>query len=285
MRELSGLVVMVLVFGAARADDTFDLRGPAPQKGTQFTTAGKLKVAGADAEMKRGDAVVKFKLDLTVTLEEDVKLLDVNGREITKLQTKLRRGRVETVGLAKGAAQVEPSVLEQETVVGVFDGKTWKHSLAAGQPTEAQMKALAEFKGFASPDALYPNEKVKVGHAWTADASGLDRLLSHTLTDVQGKLDRKFAKVETIDGERLAVIESSGKVSGKMKGNGDQPPTADIEMKHTAWKSLKTGLVVNDSFTGTLAVTGRSKDGDVVTELTIKGPISGESATKVTEKK
>lgn len=285
MRKLSGLVVVFVTFGAARAAEDFDLRGPGPLKDAQYTTTGKLEVKGADAEMKRGAAVVKFKLGLTVTLEEDVKLLEVNGRDVKKLQTKLRRDRAETVGLAKGAAQIEPSVLEQEMIVSTLDGKAWKHTLAGGKPTEIQVKALAEFAGFASADALYPDEKVKVGHVWTADASGLDRLLGHTLTDVKGKLDRKFVKIEPLDGEQLAVVESTGKVSGKLKGNGDQPPSADVDVKHTAWKSLKTGLVVRESFTGTLAVTGRTKDGDVITELTIKGPISGESTTKVIEKK
>lgn len=280
-------VVLVAVgagFVFAQAEE-HDLRGPGPQKGAPHITDGKLTVTAADATMTRGKDVVKFKLTLTATLNEEVTVLETNGREVTKFAAKVNRDRVETVGLAKDAKYLETSVLEQETITGTRDGKAWKWTLASGKPTDPQAKELAERGGFENADALDPEGKVKVGHAWTADAGTLSPLLSHTLTGVKGELKRKFARTETQAGEPCAVIESTGKVSGKMKGNGDPAPTADIDLTHTAWKSLKTGLVVRESFTGKLQVSGGVKDGDTVTALEINGPISGESTTKLAEKK
>lgn len=277
-------VFAALNFGRA-ADDTFDLRGPAPQKGAQYITAGKLTVKAADATMTRGKDVVKFKLTLTATLEETVTVQEVSGRDVTKCAVKIDKDRVETAGLAKDAKFTETSVLEKETVISVRDGAKWKHALASGKPTELQLKELAERGGVEATDALYPAEKVKVGHAWTADAGAFSKLLGNSLSDMKGKLNQKFVRVEMLNGEQVAVIESQGKVSGKMKGNGDPAPDADIELTHTTWKSLKTGLAVRESFAGTVHVRGNTKDGDVVTALDIKGPISGESTTTLAEKK
>jgi hypothetical protein len=265
--------------GLARTDD-FDLRGPTLQKGQQYVTSGVLKLTGADAEMTRDGKAVKFKLTLTATLEEAVTLLDVADGKVTRFQSEVRKDRVETAGAAKDATFIETSVLERETVVSAHDGAKWSHKLAAGRPTERQLAELAERGGFAF-DAV-PEGKLKPGHTWTADAAGFDPLLAHAFSDLKGQLNRKFAKVEMLDGEPVAVIESSGKVSGRLRGNGDQPLDATIDLTHTAWRSLKTGLTAKASFAGTLTVTSaKGKDA----ALTITGPISGESTTKPVEKK
>ena len=277
-------VFAALNFGRA-ADDAFDLRGPAPQKGAQYATVGKLTVKAADATMTRGKDVVKFKLTLTATLEETVTLVAVADRSVTQSAVRVDKDRVETAGLAKGAAFTETSVLEKETVVSARDGTKWTHALASGKPTEAQLKELAERGGIESDDGLYPAEQVKAGHAWTADAGAFSRLLGHSLSGMKGKLSQKFVRVEMLNGEPVAVIESTGKVSGKMKGNGDPAPDADIELTLTTWKSLKTGLAVREAFAGSVHVRGDTKDGDAVTTIEIKGPISGESTTTLVDKK
>lgn len=278
-RCLVGAVGVLAALGFGRAaDDEYDLRGPAPQKGAAYAFAGKLTVKGADASLTRGKDVVKFKLTLTVTLDEEVKVLEATGRDVTKCEVKVGKDRVETVGL-KDVKYLETSVLEKETITSTRDAAKWKHTLASGTPTDAQQKELAERGGVETADGLYPAEKVKVGHAWTADAGAANRLLGHSLSGLKGKLNQKFVRVEMLNGEPVAVIESTGKVSGKMKGNGDPAPDADIELTLTTWKSLKTGLPVSEKFTGTVHVRGDTKDGDAVTTVDIKGPIEGESTT------
>jgi hypothetical protein len=272
---------MLAAAGAASGQPLeFDIRGPALQKDQSFVTSGVLKVTGADAEMARDGKAVKFKLTLTATLEEAVTVLDVAGGTVTKFQTEVRKDRVETAGAAKDARFVETSGLEKETIISARDGAKWGHKLAVGRPTEKQLAELTERGGFAF-DAV-PEGKLKPGHTWAADAAGFDPLLASALSDLKGQIERKFTNAEILLGEQVAVIKSSGKVSGRMRGNGDQPLDATIDLTHTAWRSVKTGLTMKASFAGTLTVTSaKGKDA----ALTITGPISGESTTKPVEKK
>lgn len=285
-RAIGAVAVLfaAFAFGGAAQDETFDLRGPAPQKGQALVTVGTLKVTDADTVMKRGDDKVELKLNLTVSLEEHVAVLEVDGRTVMKCQTKIVKDRTETVGPDKKSTHIETSVLEKETLTSTRDGKKWKHAMVGNKPTDAQTKELAERGGPESDDALYPEGKVKVGHAWTADATAVSKVLGNALSDLKGKLDRKFVRVEDLDGERVAVIESAGKLTGKMKGN-DGALTAELDLKITAWKSLKTGLAVRERFEGRVKLAGELKDADAKTELTMSGPISGESTTKLVEKK
>lgn len=281
-----GVVLVLAALGYGRAaDDTLDLRGPAPQKGQEYVTKSELKIKGADVVVKTGAETVKLKLTLHALLEEELTVLDVNGRDVTKYQTKILRDRTETSGADKDVSHTETLVLERETVLGTRDGKKWLHVLASNQPTEKQTKELRDRGGFENRDELYPSEKVKVGHAWTADAAVFNRVLNNSLTEPKGKLDQKFARVEDLDGEKVAVIESSGKITGKMKQNGEPALNATLELKLTTWKSLKTGAVVREKFEGKIDVSGTMKDGTTTTEMTLVGPISAEITTKPIERK
>jgi hypothetical protein len=282
-----GAAVLLAALGLGRAadDDAFDLRGPAPQKGQEFVSKRALAIKDADAVMKSGTETVKFKLTLLAALEEEVTVVEVTGRDVTKYRTKIVRDRVEMSGLEKDVIHTETSVLEKETVLSTRDGKKWQHALVDTRPTEKQTKELAERSGIENGDGLYPAEKVKVGHAWTADALGINKALGDSLSDIKGKLDQKFVKVEDLDGEKVAVIESAGKVTGKMKDAGAQTLDATIELKLTTWKSLRTGTGVRARLEGKIELAGTVKEGDTKTDVTISGPISSESTTKLVEKK
>lgn len=282
-----GTVVLLAALGVGRAadEDTFDLRGPAPQKGQEFVTKTALAIKGADTVVKSGAETVKSKLALLVTLEEEVTVMEVAGRDVTKYRTKIVRDRVETSGPDKDVKHTEPSVLEKETVLGTRAGKKWQHALVDNRPTEKQTRELAERSGIENSDGLYPVEKVKIGHAWTTDAGISNRVLSNSLSDIKGKLDQKFVKVEDLDGQRVAVIESSGKITGKMKGAGAPALDATIELKQTTWKSLKTGTEVRAILEGKIELAGTVKDDGAKIDVAISGPISGESTTGPVEKK
>ena len=291
MRELKWVVGAVVLFaalgpGRAADDHTFDLRGPGPQKGQEFVSTTTLKVKDADTVLKMTGEALKLKLTLLITLEEEGTLLEVSGRDVTKYQTKILKDRVDTSSSDKGVSHSEPSALERETVVSTRGDKKWQHVLVDNRPTEKQQKLLDERNGIETDDGLYPKEKVKVGHTWTSDAVGINRALGTALSDVKGKLDQKFVKVEQLDGEKVAVVESSGRITGKMKDNGEPTLTAEIDLKkQTTWKSLKTGVVVREEFEGTIKLDGTMRDGGIKIEMTLSGPISGGSTTKLVDKK
>ncbi|MBP3957686.1 hypothetical protein J8F10_20745 [Gemmata sp. G18] len=264
------------------ADDTFDLRGPAPEKGQVFVSKGTLKISDADTTMKIAGQSVDLKITLVATSEEEAKVLAVDGRNVTKCQTKIIKERADVTANLGGQdmAHTEPTALEKETVISERDGKSWKHSLVDTKPTEKQKKELDSRNGIENDDDLYPTEKVKVGHTWQVDAAALTKMLGNSFSDVKGKLDQKFVKVEKVGDEECAVIQSSGKITAKMKDDGE--PTVDVEMelKITTYKSLKTGVNVKDSFTGKIKLEGTQKMDDIKVDIKMSGPISGESTTK-----
>ena len=106
-------------------------------------------------------------------------------------------------------------------------------------------------------------------------------MLGNSFSDVKGSLDQKFVKIEDVDGEKCAVIESSGKLTAKMKDDGE--PTIDVEMelKVTTHKSLKTGVNMKEKFTGKIKLEGTQKMDDIKVEIKMAGPISGESTSKL----
>lgn len=284
--------VAVALFAAmnlsrAADDETYDLRGPAPKEKQTFVSKNTMKIKDADTTMKVAGMEVSLKSNLVFTSEEEVKILAVKGREVTKCQTKVVKEHVAMTATFGGQEinQDESGALEKEIIISERDGKKWKHSLVDTSANEKQKKELANRNGVESDDDLYPAEKVKVGHAWTVDAAALAKTLGNSFTDLKGKVKQKFAKVEDLNGEKVAVIESDTKFSGKMKEDGEPSMDVEMEMKITTWRSLKTGLAVKEKYEGKIKLSGTVKMDDAKVEMTLSGPLSGESTTKPVEKK
>jgi hypothetical protein len=279
----AAVLFAALNLGRAADDQAYDLRGPAPEKGQVLVSKSTIKIKNADTTIKVMGQEISMKLDMVMTGEEEAKVLAVKGRDVTKCQTKVTKERAEITAkfMGQDMNHTEPTALEGETIISERDGKKWKHSLLDTKPTDKQKKELDNRNGIENDDELYPAEKVKVGHTWTVDGSALGKLLGNSFTDVKGKVNQKFAKLDEVDGEKVAVIESNGKVTGKMKEDGE--PTVDMEMdlKITTWRSLKTGLAVKEKFEGKMKLAGTVKMEDVKAEMTLSGPISGESTTRM----
>ncbi len=279
----AAVLFTALGMGRAADDDTFDLRGPAPEKGQVFISKGTLKIKDADTTMKVAGQTINLKINLVVTSEEEAKVLAVAGRNVTKCQTKILKERADVTANFGGMEMnhTEPTALEKETVISERDGKKWKHVLVDSKPTEKQKKELDSRNGIENDDDLYPKEKVKVGHTWKVEAAALTKLLGNSFSDVKGTLNQKFVKVEDVDGDKCVVIESSGKITAKMKDDGE--PTVDVEMelKVTTHKSIKTGVSVKEKFEGKIKLEGTQKMDDIKVDIKMSGPISGESTSKL----
>jgi hypothetical protein len=113
------------------------------------------------------------------------------------------------------------------------------------------------------------------------DAAALAKMLGNSFTDVKGKVKQTFVKIEELDGETVAVVESDAKLTAKMKDDGVPSVDVEMEMKLTTWKALKTGVAVKEKFAGKIKMSGTVKMDDIKAELTLSGPISGESTTKL----
>ncbi len=282
MRSLSLLAVLTFGLPAFAADETYDLRGPAPKKGLTIVRTETMKIKDADVTV----TVMGMNIDLVQTLdavsEEEIEVLEVKGREIVKVKTNLVKELVNTVSSVNGNEMKEDktSVLQGERIIAEKgkDGK-WKSSLEDGKPTDEQTKELAKREGLDSDDEVFPEAKVKVGHAWKVDASKIKSLTGSTISDASGEMKLKFVKVEKIDGEECAVIEISGTIKGKMKEDG--APDLEMAITSTGWRSLKTGLEVKSTFTGTMKIDGTIKMGDNDIGLKFSGKVDGTGTAKL----
>lgn len=266
----------------AKADESADLRGPAPKEGQVTVAKTTFAIKDAAVTIKVGGMTIDAKQTLTATGDEEVKALAVKGRQITKAQTKVTREQVETV-TAIGGQDVKDNKtgdLEGEVIISERsdDGK-WKHSLVDTKPNAKQKKQLDKRVGPENEDELYPEGMVKVGHAWTVDASALQRVFGGAISDLKGKIKMKFVKIEKVDGEDCAVIELEGKISGVAK---EDEGTLDVEMdlKATTWRSIKTGVDVKDAAKGTLKMSGKIEMDGVKAELSLEGPFTIEGTAK-----
>ena len=88
--------------------------------------------------------------------------------------------------------------------------------------------------------------------------------------------------MDEIAGEECAVIESTGKVKGKMKDEDGVPNlNVEMELKVTSWRSIKSGVDLKEKFEGTINLAGVQKIDDAKVDITMSGPLSGESTTKI----
>ena len=283
MRCLSLLAVLALGLPAFAADDTYDLRGPAPKKGLTIVRESTLKIKDADVTVTVMGQKIELKQNLVIVNEDEDEVLEVKGRDIVKLQTKIKKDTVNTASNINGMEMNEDKSGELEGEVvnteKVKDGK-WKKSLLDGKPTDEQAKELDKRAGPENDDELYPEEKVKVGHTWTVDAAKMKSLTGNSFTDVTGKMKQKFLKMETINGEECAAIETTGTLKGKMK---DDKGTPDVEMTvlATSWRNLKTGIEVKGTITGTIKVEGTLKMGDDDIQMKLEGKLEGTGSSKL----
>ncbi len=290
MRLFQVAAAVVLAAVPVMADDTYDLRGPAPTKGQVVTSKMTMTIKEAEANITVAGQKVPVTMTMAFTHDQQQEVVEVSGRQVSKVKEKVTKEGVKVKATAFGQDTEEdkPSELEGETVVGerTKDGK-WAYKLVDGKPTDDQQKELKKRQGPENEDDAYPAEKVKVGHKWEVDASTLKGLTGNTMTDVKGKMKQHFVKVEKVDGEECAVIETTGKLTAKMQPEEDGDPAPDVEMtiKATGWKSLKTGLEVKGSFDGKIKLSGKQKAMGQEVEIEMEGPLSGESTSALAAKK
>ena len=283
--KLLGLAVLAGAIGLgqarARQDETYDLRGPAPKKGQVYVNKSTMRVKNADLTIKAGGQTLDIKQSMTMSGHEEEKVLAVEGRQVTKSQAKIIKDTVDTVASFGGQQMTDTkkNELQGEVIISERTGEgKWKHSLVDNKPTDEQKKELDKRLGPESEDDLYPAEKVKPGHTWTVDAAAMKKFFGNSFTDVKGKMAQKFVKVEDLDGEACAVIESKGPIKAKMKDE-DAKLEVELELKSTTWRSLKTGIDLKAKYEGKIKMSGKQKMDGIEAEVNLEGALTGEGTT------
>src|SRR5262249_19865468 len=121
---LGGLAVVLAAAGAwnrpavAQDDKTYDLRGPAPEKRQVFVSTMTLKIKHDEPTLKVMGQTLKLKRSMNMIGEEEQKVLAVEGRNVTKCQTKVIKERAEiTADIAGGMTMTESTALEGEIII------------------------------------------------------------------------------------------------------------------------------------------------------------------------
>ena len=286
MKLAVGMSLMMagVVHLSARDDEAVELRGPAPKKGDTTLSKSVFKIKDADVKLTVAGMKLEAKQTLTATEEEEVKVLAVDGRQATKVQTKMLKEKVDSstsLGGGDPMKDTKEGELQGEVIISERskEGK-WKHSLVDNKPNDKQKKELDKRVGPENDDELYPEGKVKVGHAWTVDASALQRIFGGSIQELKGKIKMKFLAIEEVDGEMCAVIESVGVIKGVAKEDeGDL--AVEMDMKGKTWRSLKTGLDIKDKASGTLKMSGKVEMDGVKVDLVLEGPFTIDSTAKI----
>jgi len=276
------LILSGAVHLSARDDDAVDLRGPAPKKGDTIATKSTFKIKDAEVKLSVAGMKLDAKQTLTAYEDEEIKVLAVDGRQATKVQTKVVKEKVEASTSLGGQSMddTKDGDLHGEVIISERskDGK-WKHSLVDNKPNDKQKKDLDKRIGPENDDDLYPAEKVKVGHSWTVDASALQRIFGGSIQELKGKMKLKLVAIEEVDGEKCAVIELAGVITGIAKEDeGDL--NVEMDMKGKTWRSIKTGLDVKDEASGTMKMSGKIEMDGVKVDLALEGPFTIKSTAK-----
>lgn len=282
----AGLTVLAVAVGLARpaaGDDGYDLRGPAPKKGQVYHSTGAITIKNGDLTLTLGGDTTKAKQTMVLSGEEEDTILAVDGRQVTRTRSRIIKDRIATVTDVGGQElrEEEPGDLEGEVIVSERVGAAkWKHTLVDSKPTDKQRKKLDKREGAESDDPLYPEGRVKVGHAWSSGAEALRRSLGKGLSDIEGKVDQKFVRVEDVAGEACAVIEMKGKLKGTLKDE-DGDLTLAMEFKSVSWRSLASAVDVKERYEGTITIKGQQKTGGMTIGLHLEGPFVAEGTTSV----
>ncbi len=284
----TALLLAAVVAGAATAagpdDGPFDLRGPGPKKGQITVSKQVFVIKDADVTLAVGGVPVKLKQTMTITSEEEEKAVAVEGRQVTRSQTKVIKDEMKAVTALDGGQEEEsdePGALAGQVILSdrVGDAK-WKHRLVEATPTDEQRKELDKRLGPECDDDLYPPAPVRPGHTWDVDAAKLRRHFGNEFKEMTGTVKQKFVRVEEVNGDRCAVIESTGPVKGKMK---DDDGDLDFEMDLTAttWRSLRLGVDVREKLSGTIKLAGEQNVDGARAKITLKGRMSGDATVTV----
>jgi hypothetical protein len=286
LRSIPSSLLALLLASVSAADEGYDLRGPAPVKGQRFTVTSRFAMKGADVELSLGGgAKLEGKMDLTSSSEKEEEILGVDGREVTKMRTKIVKDETKTKTSISGMTEDKT---EKKELVGqiVFSEKAkggWKHVLEDATPTEKQKKQLEEFDNPETDDELYPEGKAKIGQSWDIKGSAFKKLLGSKVTDATGKGKSKFVRVEEFEGEQCAVIETELDVKATTKEEGNDI-RVELKGKIVNIRSIKDGLDLKYTIEGSATFSGKLKEDGQEVDIRFSGKVSGEGKSKQKKK-
>jgi hypothetical protein len=263
----------------------YDLRGPALDKGLKFTLKRSSTMKDGDMEVDAPTGKLIFKVSSSETSEKEVELVAVEGRQPTRLNTKVVKGEQKVNYTGQGAP---PEVKQANPLAGLTvrsalekDAKgkrAWKHTLDKGEPTAEQKPFFERFAAWSPEDGFFPARKVRAGETWEIGTNDLRTFPGGgaKMKGFSAKGRGKLRGVERYDGEMCAVVEITLTAKGTQEHTG-LALTVESTAKMTVYRSLRCGInlktIAETNAKATsdkpkLTLTGKEK---TVTTVAVKG--------------
>lgn len=242
-----------------------------PQRGLAIEERINLSLEGGKLSMEINNANLQGRASAEVL----DRLQRVYKRDDEQLVTMLESSRSILFSFGGNASEpkLENGKLNGRKLVGTREnGGAWTFRLAAGEPGDAEKKALDQFTAYTQAidglGLIYGPNPHRVGDPWKPDLKALKKQPFPYQADLVCNVDR----VVDHEGEKCAQVSVHGQMNGKV---GDAN-TVDIRIEGTILRSLThlidldTDLTGTFKFVGALAAQGNGPAATIEAPLKVK---------------
>lgn len=210
MRLHAIAALAALLIAGSAAGSEIDLRGPAPQAGATYLVNVETKTKDGNLNMSFAGQPIQGTMQTTSTHEIELKMLEVEGGEPVKVQSKFIKAKSSTKMNIAGQQQNQDDTNMQGAVLTQTkkDDK-WTTTMEGGNlPQEA--KDIVKDAGFVDPRLAFPEKKVNVGDKWKIKDEMMQAFMGQAGipgSKLDGEIEFKLVEVKKIEGRDTAVIE------------------------------------------------------------------------------
>jgi hypothetical protein len=260
-----------------------DLRGPGRQKGQAFRTEDKLVLKNGKMVMSAGLQKQEGTCDLTWSIVEDYRILEVEGGLVTKQETTVIRDDTIMSIRAEGQneSMTERGPLLGEKILRECRGDKWSNTLVGKEPTAKQRTELKILGPLEDSTDLYPEGKVKPGHTWSIEPARLRKLIGPSFTSLSGTASLTFVKTTSLDGESCALIDLTMDIKGKALEEDNSETTVELSVKGPEYRSLRSWYNIKSTLSGTMKKSGTVAEQGQRVQFEVSGPVTIETIAKL----
>jgi hypothetical protein len=268
----------------AVAGKTYDLRGPIPRIGFKVREHTTIRGTRMNTFTKPRQRALSARTDLVYTTEKAYTVKDTLSDEVCAYETKVITGDITLTTVDPNGRRRRSQELDDFAGASILSHKTdgtWHHSLLDRAPNDKQVATLPRLRVRFEDRAFFPAEPLKLAATWDVRPEHIEKLLLTDMSAISGKVQARFARVEPISGDTLAVIEYQGAIRGRVEFGDGQEKIGSIRIDVVVYRSLGKGIDVKT--TGKIDI--RSNDtttaGGVEIEVATTGILTIDSVASV----
>jgi hypothetical protein len=276
-------VVALVALAGCSAGPPQDLRGPGRQKGQAFRIETKVVLKNGKMVASAGSQRQEGTCDVTWTNVEDEQILEVQGGQVTKLETAVITDDTTISIRADGQNEstTERGPLLGEKILRERHGEKWSNTLVGKEPSAKQKTELKFLGPLEDSTDWYPEGKIKPGHTWSIDPARLRKHFGPSFTVLSGSASMRFVRTTSLDGEPCALIELAMDIKGKALEEDNTESTVELSVKGPEHRSLRSWYNIKSSLSGTMKKSGAVVEQGQRLQLEVSGPVTIETIAKL----